>query len=82
MRTWKIYIGIMLIILSAICWVLIFSLGKLELNIAQVSAITATLMILAKILFWPGIVLIIGTKLWIKFKKNLSPRHWFKKNNQ
>ena len=74
--------GIILIILSAICWFSIFSLGKFELNIAQVSAITATLMILAKILFWSGIVLIIGTKLWIKFKKNLSPRQWFVKNNQ
>jgi len=82
MRTWKIYLGIILIILSVICWVLIFLLGKFELSVGQVSVITATLIILAKLLFWTGIVLIIGTELWIKFKKYLSPGYWFKKNNR
>ena len=76
MKTWRKYFGIMLIILAAICWFTIFLLGNFKLSVAQVSAITAALIIVGEILFWSGSVLV-GTELWIKFKKKLNPKYWF-----
>ena len=74
----KIKVGIILIVLSIIMFILIFTTPFLPIENNYKIAISSISFIGGEICFWVGGALI-GKELYYKYKSKLNPKKWFEK---
>jgi VIT1/CCC1 family predicted Fe2+/Mn2+ transporter len=79
-KNWQIKLGIFMMIFSGVFFAATFVIPMFNLpSKTKIIAITTSL-VLMEVVFWVG-GLLVGKKLFAKYKQNLNPKNWFIKKN-
>lgn len=81
-RNWsfRIKLGIVLIILANLFMVSILLVPFLEVSLATKGSVSLTLFVIAEVLFYTGLFFV-GKEMVQKYQKYLNPLKWFKKKD-
>jgi len=79
-KTWRIKLGVFLIILSAIAFLSLLVIPFFKFDGKTLVSITTGIIVIGEVLFWTG-GLLVGKEIWNKYKSFLNPINWFKKRN-
>lgn len=79
-KNWKLKLGIVLMIVSAIVFMSLLVIPFLDLNSKEKITITTIIIVIGEISFWSGGFLV-GKELFTKYKSYLNPKNWFKKKS-
>ncbi len=78
-KNWQVKMGIFLMVFSGVFFAATFVIPMLDLPAkTKIIASTASL-ITMEIVFWSG-GLLVGKELFKRYKKQLNPANWFKRN--
>jgi hypothetical protein len=75
-RSWKLKLGVFLMILSAIVFLSLLIVPFLKFNGKIIVTITTVMVIVGEVLFWSG-GLLVGKELFNKYKSYFNPKTWF-----
>ena len=78
-KNWQIKLGIFLMIFSGVFFAATFIIPLFDLPTRTKVIASTTSLILMEVVFWSG-GLLVGKELFTKYKKQLNPKNWFKKN--
>lgn len=79
-KNWKLKLGIVLMIVSAIVFMSLLVIPFLDLNSKEKITITTIIIVIGEISFWSGGFLV-GKELFTKYKSYFNPKNWFKKKS-
>ncbi len=74
----QIKLGIFLMIFSGLFFAATFIIPLFDLSTKTKVIASTTSLVLMEVVFWSG-GLLVGKELFAKYKKQLNPKHWFKK---
>jgi hypothetical protein len=78
--SWKVILGVSMMVLSTLIFFAMFGIPFLEISAAKKVTLTTISIVSMEVLWWLG-VLILGKELWNKFKHYLNPKNWFRKRS-
>lgn len=78
-KNWQIKLGIFLMIFSGVFFAATLIIPLFDLPTRTKVIASTTSFVLMEVVFWAG-GLLVGKELFTKYKKQLDPRNWFKKN--
>jgi hypothetical protein len=80
-KNWKFKLGIILIIISVIVFLTLFSMPFIPIGTKFKITLSTVLIICGEILFWVGTALI-GKEVWNKYKSYLKSGEWLNKKKE
>ena len=80
-KKWKFKFGITLISISVACFLVIFALPFLSMDLKVKIALTSVLVVVGEVSFWVGTILI-GKDVYLKFKEKLKSGEWLEKKKK
>lgn len=80
-RDWKFKLGLALIIVCVIAFLFIPVVPFLRISNGAKITITTILFVIGEITFWTG-GLLLGKKLFTKYKSYMNPKNWFKTSSK
>ena len=80
-KNWQIKLGIFLMIFSGVFFTATFIIPMFDLPTKTKVIASTVSLVLMEIVFWSG-GLLVGKELFTKYKKQLNPKNWFKKNEK
>lgn len=79
-KNWKLKLGIVLMIVSAIVFMSLLLVPFLDFDNKEKITITTIIIVIGEISFWSGGFLV-GKELFTKYKSYFNPKNWFKKKS-
>ena len=80
-KNWQIKLGIFLMIFSGVFFAATFIIPLFDLSTKTKVIASTTSLVMMEVVFWLG-GLLVGKELFMKYKKQLDPRSWFRKKEQ
>ncbi len=80
-KNWQIKLGIFLMIFSGVFFGATFIIPLFDLPTKTKVILSSASLIMMEIVFWSG-GLLVGKELFIKYKKQLNPKYWLKKQKK
>lgn len=80
-KTWKFKLGIILILISVVIFLMLFSLPFVSLKTTIKIALSTAFAISGELLFWLGILLI-GKDVYKKFILKIKSGNWMNRKNE
>lgn len=77
-KNWQIKLGIFLMVFSGVFFAASFIIPLFDLPTKTKIIASTTSLVVMEVVFWSG-GLLIGKKLFTKYKTQIDPRNWFKK---
>jgi len=81
MTNWKIKLGVVLIIISTIMFLFLFTIPFLQMENTIKVGLTTAIIVVGEVIFWTGSVLV-GKELFGKYKSKLNLENWYKKKDK
>jgi len=81
MTNWKIKLGVVLIIISTIMFLFLFTIPFLQMENTIKVGLTTAIIVVGEVIFWTGSVLV-GKELFGKYKSKFNPENWYKKKDK
>ncbi len=78
-KNWQIKLGIFMMIFSGVFFAATFIIPLFNLPARTKVIASTTSLILMEVVFWAG-GLLVGKELFTRYKRQLNPKNWFKKN--
>jgi uncharacterized membrane protein YGL010W len=79
MKNIRIKIGIILIVISVVMFLILFSMPFLTIGTKLKITLSTLLIVFGEIFFWVGTILI-GKEVWNKYKSYIKSGEWLKRN--
>ena len=80
-KNWQIKLGIFLMIFSGVFFGAAFIIPLFDLPAKTKVILSSGSLIMMEIVFWSG-GLLVGKELFLKYKKHINPKNWFKKHKK